>query len=339
MQHDKPTPLGRRQFLSSAAGTAALVVVGLSGCGTGNSASGRAGAYSGEVAVSHLTATIDGAPLIIAREMGYLSDVGLDVELVGFPGGSDTVRGMTQADMAFGVPSTVAVVTAFAKTSAEMRFISGNNNRATVNFLVPRRSPVTSLRQLHGKKVAVSRPGSLSTYFAEQMVRSVGLEPGIEVELLSVGGATDSWTAATQGLVDLAWSAPPFSTQLLQQGEARVVAHVSDFVESWADSMMTTTQPIVDEQPQMLRNLVLALDRSMTLLREDAQKAAEVYGPALELDVELARQALVDNSAGWSTKIPTAALPEISKAASALQGTDGDIDFNTLVDDRFLSAA
>lgn len=241
--------------------------------------------------------------------------------------------------MAFGVPSTVAVITAFAKTPAELRFISGNNNKATVKFLVPKRSPISSLRQLRGKKVAVSRPGSLSTYFAKQMVRSVGLEPGRDVELLSVGGATDSWTAATQGLVDLAWSAPPFSTKLLQQGEARIVAHVSDFVESWADSMITTTQPIVDKQPQMLRNLIIALDRSMTLLRENVQKAAEVYAPRLELDVEVARQALVDNSEGWSTQIPTAALPEISKAASALQGTDENINFDTLVDDRFLSAS
>lgn len=337
-QHTR-APLDRRQFLGGVSAAGALAVIGLSGCGSRNNESRSGGSYSGEVAISHLTGTIDGAPLVIAQEMGYLADAGLDVELVGFPGGSETVRGITQSGMAFGLPSTVAAVTAFAKTSSPMRFVAGNNNRATVRFLVTDRSRLDSPRQLRGKKIAVSRPGSISTYFAEKMVRSAGLEPGRDVELLSVGGPPEAWTAATQGLVDAAWSAPPFSTTLVNKGQARELALVSDFVESWADSLLTTTQPVVDEQPRMLKNVVAVLNRAMTLIRDDPQAAAEAYAPTLGVDVEVTRQVLAEDPDGWSTAIPRAALPEIATAAKALQDTSGDIDFEALVDEQFLKRA
>ncbi len=333
-------PVNRRDFLRGASGAVAIVALGVAGCGNGGSQSRSGGAFTSEIAVSHLTGTIDGAPLIIAQELGYLADVGLDLELISFSGGSETVRGIIQAGMPFGVPSTVATATAAARAAPELRFVAGNNNSATVRFLVPHSSPLRSPDELRGKRVAVSRPGSLSTYFAETMVRSVGLEPGRDTELVSVGGAPDAWTATSQGVTDACWSAPPFSTSLVSQGEARELALAGDFVTAWADSLITTTRRFIDEQPQVLQDLVGALDRAMNVMRTDAQRAAEAYAPRIQVDVEVARRTLTDNPEAWSTSIPAAAIPEILTAASALQGVErGVLQADQLVDPRFVSGA
>lgn len=327
----------RREFLQYS-GAAAVMVVGASGCGSSGNGEAGGSSYSGEVAVSHLTATLDGAPLVVAQEMGYLSEAGLDVELIPFSGGSDTVRGITQGGMAFGIPSTLAVVSSNAQTGSDLRFIAGNHNNAAVNFIVPEASPIQSVEDFRGKKVAVSRPGSLTTFFSDKMVRSIGLEPGKDVEIVFVGGPPDAWTAVTQGIVDVAWSAPPFSTALTIPGEARVVALARDYVDSWADSLLTTTQTYIDEQPDVLQNLVGAIGQAMTLIRDDPQRAAEAYGPAVQLDVDVARAALSEFPEAWSTEIPPDVVPQFVEAVSVLEGIDPDtVSADAFVDDQFVT--
>lgn len=276
--------------------------------------------------------------MVVAQEMGYFRDAGLDLELVAFSGGSDTVRGITQGGMAFGIPSTLAVVSSNTQAGSDLRFIAGNNNTASVNFIVPEASPLQSVEDFRGKKIAVSRPGSLTTYFSDKMVRSIGLEPGKDVEIIFVGGPPEAWTAVTQGIVDVAWSAPPFSTALTIPGKARVVAQARDYVTSWADSFLTTTQALIDEQREVLEALVDTLGRAMTLIRDDPQKAAEVYAPAVELDVAVARAALTETPDAWTTKIATDAIPGFVEAVSVLEDIDpDDVDSDTLVDDRFVN--
>lgn len=339
MIHISQAQLDRRTFLTGATGATALTIVSLAGCGGGSSESGSGFSFEGDVAVSHLAGTVDGAPMIIAREMGYLSEEGLELELVSFPGGSDTVRGITQG-MAFGVPATVPVVEANVKANAGLRFISGNSNTSTIRFVVPGDSPIQGPEELRGKKIAVSRPGSLTTFFSEKLVRSVDLEPGQDVEILFVGGPADAWAAASQGVVDVAWSAPPYSTKIINQEGARQIALTADLVPAWADSLITAEAAFVDEEPEIFEGLIRALDRAAALISDDPQRAAEAYSPSLELDVDLTPKAITDEPVSWGTKMPQDALPEIIAAAALLGEFDGDdIDPESLVDTRFLSGS
>lgn len=329
--------LDRRTFLKGATGATALAVVGIAGCGGGDNGTGEAFSYEGDVAVSHLAGTCDGAPLLIAREMGYLSEEGLELELVSFPGGSDTVRGITQG-MAFGVPATVPVVEANVKAGADLRFIAGNNNTSTIRFVVPEGSAIQDLSDLRGKKIAVSRPGSLTTFFSDRLVRSVDLEPNEDVEILFVGGPADAWAAASQGVVDVAWSAPPFSTKIINQEGAREIALTSELVPAWADSLITAPAALLDEQPEIFEALIRALDRAAALIQEDPRRAAEAYSPTLELDVELTQKALTDSPVAWGTQMPEDAIAEIVAAAAFLGEFDtAEVDLDALVDTRFVS--
>lgn len=185
-----------------------VVLGGIAGCGDsgeeGSSAGGDgAVSYEGEAAVTHLEANISATPFLIAEALGFYEEEGLELELVSFPGGADAVRGV--ASIGFGMPATLATLTAYQRGQNDLRLIAGFDNRARAVFLVPTDSDIESIDDLEGKRIAVSQPGSITTYFANRIAREVGLTPGEDVEILFIGGAPDAWTAVTQGLADVAW--------------------------------------------------------------------------------------------------------------------------------------
>ncbi|MGH3326422.1 MAG: ABC transporter substrate-binding protein [Streptomycetales bacterium] len=306
--------MDRRNFLALACkamgGAAALGVAGA--CGQGSSTSGN-GTYSGEVAVAHLDAIVGAAPFHVAEALGYYKKAGLELDLVSFPGGTETIRGMATG-MDFGQPATLPGLIAVAKGQTDLRLIAGAYNKPAVVFLVPSDSDIRSMDDLANKKVAVSQPGSITTYFATRIAKQHGLEPGKNVQLVNAGGPPDAWTAAKQGVADVAWSNPPLSDKLISDGEARILFQTSDFVSDWPDVTYWTTQSFIDESPDVLKRWLKSQQHAMETIKTDVDKAAAIYAKRIRLSQAVARQSLVDAHDAFSLTINMAGVEENLKA-------------------------
>ncbi|MQA09867.1 MAG: PhnD/SsuA/transferrin family substrate-binding protein [Pseudonocardiaceae bacterium] len=323
--------IGRRDFLaltSKAVGGAAVLGVA-GGCGQANS--GSNGQYQGEVAVAHLDAIVAAAPFHIAAAFGYYQEAGLELSPVSFPGGTETIRGMATG-MDFGMPATLPGLVAIQKGQKDLRLVAGAFNKPAVVFLVPANSDIQSIEDMANKKVAISQPGSITTYFANRIAREQGLTPGKDIQLLNVGGPPDAWTAAKQGVADVAWSNPPLSDKLIKSGEARLVFKTSDYVSSWADTSYWTTQPFIDDSPDVIKNWLKAHKRAMDLIKNDVDKAAEAYAKRVDLQPEVARQSLRDAADALNLTIDMAAIKENVKAGEEMDQLDPDsLDLDSVV--------
>lgn len=335
--------MARRQFLRGvgllAGGVAVLGATGACGGGDeaqGQNAQGGGGGqtpetFSGEVAVAHLQAIVAGAPFLIADELGFFEQEGLDLELVSFPGGTDTIRGIATG-MPFGMPATLPGLIAYQKGQKDLRLVSGAVNAALVNFLVPADSAIQSIDDLNGRRIAVSQPGSITTYFADRIVKEVGLTPGKDVELLSVGGPPDAWTATEQGLADVAWSTDPISTSLIESGQARLLFEASEYVTSWVDNTYWTTQSFIDESPDVLQSLLRAMQKSITAIRDDLDTAAPAYAKRAKLDPAVARAALENVGPSMGLELDMPGIEENVRAGEQLgQLNAKDVDLDKII--------
>lgn len=330
MIHSQRGQLNRRQLLQAFGGM--VLIGGVAGCGN-DSAGGNGGtSYQGEVAVSHLDTNISATPFLVASELGIYRQEGLELELVSFPGGTDTVRGV--ATMGMGMPATLPAFTAYQKGQRDLRLVAGCDNRSRAVFLVPTDSPLRSIDDLRNKRIAVSRPGSITTYFANRIAREVGLTPGRDVEILHVGGTTESWTATTQGIADVSWSFPPTSEILVKQGKARVLFDSSDYVTSWTDTTHWATQSFIDESPDVLEAFLRAQRRAMDVIANDPQRAAPGYARRANIPEDVAVSVLEQASNGLSLQIDRAALREVIAAGHEL----GQIDPAALDVDSIIAA-
>ncbi|WP_238986052.1 ABC transporter substrate-binding protein [Kocuria sp. SM24M-10] len=327
-------PMGRRGFLKLSAAAGGVVALGsTTACGQGGGGGG--GGYSGDVAVTGLASLIHSAPFFIAQSEGFYEEEGLDLEHVQFPGGLDTVRGI-ESGIGFGTSSTLPVFIA-AESGMDVRIFGNVYTAASVDFIALPDSPINAIEDVRGRTVAVSTPGSNSSYFAERTLREAGLTPGTDVQLVSVGSAADSWTAVSQGVVDVAWTASPLSERISSESGGKVIWRSRDYVTDWSDTCLVATGAFMDENADALRGWGRALQRAMDMISNDVEGAAEVYARAIEYEPEVALEALRNSQEFFSLDFTDAQLEAVVEAGMEQDQITQEPDMDSVVVRDFLS--
>ena len=157
---------------------------------------------------------------IQAQEEGFFKAESLDVEVTYAQGGAETV----QALITGGVDLTncvgiLSMIAAYGK-GAPVRILSnGKRGAGELYWYVRSDSPLKALKDLDGKMLAYSRPGSTTHLVTQFVVKSTGIKP----KLVSVGGMASSRTQVMSGQVDTGWASFPFQMDLMKKGEARIL--------------------------------------------------------------------------------------------------------------------
>lgn len=76
--------------------------------------------------------------------------------------------------------------------------------QSKVNYVLVAKTEHETIEDLRGGIVAISGPGGYNTLLSNMAVRSVGLEPGVDVELSQIGGSPERSAALLAGQVDAA---------------------------------------------------------------------------------------------------------------------------------------
>lgn len=326
--------MGRRGFLNLSAAVGGLVALGsTAGCAQGGGSGD--GGYSGDVAITGLASLIHSAPFFIAESEGYYEEEGLTLEHVQFPGGLDTVRGI-DSGIGFGTSSTLPVFIA-AEKGMDVRMFGNVYTAASVDFITLPDSPIETIDDVRGRTIAVSTPGSNSSYFAERTLREAGLDPDSDVELVSVGTAADSWTQVSQGVVDVAWTASPLSEQIASDSGGKVIWRSRDYVTDWSDTCLVATGAFIDENADALRGWGKALRRAMKMISNDVETAADIYAKAIDYEPEVALEALKNSQDFFTLEFTDAELAAVVEAGKEQDQLKQDPDMDTIVMKDFLS--
>ncbi len=321
-------PLDRRSFMRvTAAISGMLVFAGSAGCATKGRDSD--GVYRGDVAITGLASLVHSAPFLIAAAEGYYEEEMLALENIQFPGGLDTVRGIGSG-IGFGTSATIPVFTAVER-GLDVKTFANVYTAASVDFIAPADSPINTIEDARGRTVGVSSPGSNSTDFAEKTLRLAGLEPGVDVELVSVGSASDSWTVASQGVVDIAWTASPLSERIIAESGAKVIWRSRDYVQDWSDTCLCATTPFIDRNRDLLAAWKRAVGRGMQLIETDLQYAASIYGSAIGYKPEIALAALENSRGFFSLDFTRSQLEAVVASGIDAGRLEGDVDIDSVV--------
>jgi NitT/TauT family transport system substrate-binding protein len=160
-----------------------------------------------------------------AQKRGAFKKVGLDVDIFWTSGGSETLQTVMtgSADVAMS-NGTLGVVAAYFK-GAPVRIISAEMTGVhEVYWYVPAKSPIKSVKDIAGKTIAYSRPGSSTNL----MVLNLLKEYNVKAKPISTGGLPATHTQVMSGQIDVGWAVPPFGVQEMTDGKIRVVVKADD---------------------------------------------------------------------------------------------------------------
>src|SRR5215831_15678234 len=172
------------------------------------------------LAAAKVTIAVGGAgclcylPTILARELGEYQKAGVEVEIVNFKGGSQALTAVLggSADVVSGYYDHC--VNLAAKNQAMQAFVVYDRYPGLVLVVSPKQTgAITSIKDLAGKKVGVSAPGSSTDFFLKYLLSKNGVDAN-SVGVIGIGLEATAVAAQEQGMVEAAVMLDPAVTLL-----------------------------------------------------------------------------------------------------------------------------
>src|SRR5262245_47478795 len=160
--------------------------------------------------------------LTLAERRGHFRDYGLDVAIVDFEGGSQSLDAL--------MGDVVDVVAGAYEHTLRMQ-AKGQDIRALIELgrfpgivlAVRKDRPYRSHGDLKGMKIGVTAPGSSTHFFVLYLMAKAGLKPA-DVTFVGVGGGPAAVAAMENGELDAISNLDPVITRLQRGGAVQLVA-------------------------------------------------------------------------------------------------------------------
>ncbi|MFZ2123760.1 MAG: ABC transporter substrate-binding protein [Rhodoferax sp.] len=223
-----------------------------------------------------------GLPFFAAIEKGYFKEAGLDVEALKFAGAQQVMEAMLagRSDGSSNGTGSGNLGVGELASPGLFKIIATNPSNAKYvldEFLVPKDSPVKSIAELKGKRVA-SGPGIQNKTLAMVVLERAGAT-GATVTELPIGQHV---AALAAGQVDAVYTLEPTGTVGRLNGttrmlEAGVIAKyiLGDAQAPWHGGSATLTTEFIKKYPAETRKYIAAYARGIELVRTKPAEARQ----------------------------------------------------------------
>jgi NitT/TauT family transport system substrate-binding protein len=139
------------------------------------------------------------APLYLGERAGLFKKNQLEAQLIYMPGGSLIVQTLLSGEVGVASLAPPSAVAAWVK-GAELAVVAGGIERALNVLMV--NPKIKRPEDLKGKRVAISRFGSLSDVSLRDALAFYKLKPNQDISIAQMGGLGERMVALTSGTVD-----------------------------------------------------------------------------------------------------------------------------------------
>ena len=247
---------------TSVFGLAAAILIG---------AAGAASAANTKVAIG-ISGWTGFAPLTLAKEAGIFEKNGLDVTLKKIPQASRHLA-IASGDIQCAATTVETWVVWNANGIATKQIFQMDKSYGADGMVV--RNDIQSIKDLKGKTVAASAPGTSPYFVLAWMLKKNGLSvKDVQVVNLEPGPAAQAFVA---GQNDAAMSYEPYLSTVRDKPEAgKIIATTLDY-----PVVMDTvgcTPKFLEENPKAAKALADSYFEALDMIKADEKKAFEIMG-------------------------------------------------------------
>ena len=236
-------------------------------------------ALADEITVTHWGGQFYGAPYAVAMKKGFFKANGIDVTgILTAAGGGTAVRNTLAGSIPFGEVSLAAAVQAINAGQKLSIVGAGAQTVADQLWLVKKDSPLKTIKDLAGKRVAYTSPGSVSNMVLLMALKANGLTAK-DVQLVPAGDLGANLAAVSNGAVDSAFSDEMVLSQ--NTGLVRPLFMVRDVMSpKMMQTVMITTAEFAKAKPDVVRGLILARRQGLAYMAAHPDESGEIIAAA-----------------------------------------------------------
>jgi NitT/TauT family transport system substrate-binding protein len=240
-------------------------------------------AQPAKVRISYSSRSNSITPFYLAAQKGFFAEQGMDVELIQVNprlGATAVLNGDIDFTTTFG--STLrGIISGFP-----IKFVAVSV-RKSEHFLVAR-PEMKELKDLKGKRLAVSTLFGTDQRAAEEMLRAKGFPLGF-VKPIALGDAPIRAQALRSGIVESASLSSPFDLTLKAEGYP-VLADPQDIEFALPTSGIAVSNRLLQQNPQLVKRAVRVLMRAHRYVFDNKKEVVPVMMRYLEQPREIAER-------------------------------------------------
>jgi len=229
--------------------------------------------------------------LIISQgtEAGIFKREGLEVAITWTRGGAETLQAVItdSADVAI-ANGILGVIGAISK-GAPVRIVSSEMTGAPdIYWYVKADSPIKSMKDMDGKTMGYSRPGSSTNLVALALSEYFK----VKAKLVSTGGIPDTRTQVMSGQIDAGWAVPHFNFDLVNDGKIRIIARGSDVPDLNGQAVRVNVAGVkfLTDKRDVARRFMKAYSDSLDWIYANPDKAIAFYATFNKVSPAIAKQ-------------------------------------------------
>jgi ABC-type nitrate/sulfonate/bicarbonate transport system substrate-binding protein len=253
----------------------------------------------------------------VTKQLNLFSKYGVDVEPVVFQGGIQMTQALFSGDLPLGLIDGVPVLSANL-AGANLVFIAGNIN--TFPYTILGRSELRSATDLKGRKIGISRYGSVSDMATRLALERSNLKPDKEVAILQIGGQSDRFAALRAGLIDATIVSPPFNLVARRLGFKELI-DISETGAPYPHLHVAARRDFLERFPDQALRFLKGMIEGTSYWKDPAKKEIVMRNVArvLKLDPEKDREQLDETFRYYGKLFPARPYPSLEGMEYALE--------------------
>lgn len=207
------------------------------------------------------------APFWVMKEAGFLEREGLNANLVYIPSSSTMAQAQVSGDVQISSANSQVIVDADLR-GADLVAIGAVTN--AVAFYVMADPKISSMKELKGKRVGVTRFGASTDFAIRTLLEKHGLKPISDVPIVQIGGMPEIAAAISNGAIAAAPMSYPMA-YVAQQNGAKLLANMAQEGIAFVHVGITTTRGFLKQQRAQSKALLRAYGRAVHFMHTDPE--------------------------------------------------------------------
>lgn len=216
----------------------------------------------------------DPTAIWVAQQKGFFERYGLDTSLKYLRGSTNLTPALMDGDVSFAQTGGAAVVSADL-AGANLRIIG---SMAPIFVMALYSQPhIHSVRQLKGKRVAVTALGTTTDFARRVALRQVGLNPDRDTTVLQSKGVPETLAALLSGNVAAGVLTPP-ETLIARRHGLRELVNLSTAGVPYEQGPLATTEVVIRKNPKEVENFMRAIVEAIAYAKHNEVATEKIMG-------------------------------------------------------------
>jgi NitT/TauT family transport system substrate-binding protein len=198
-------------------------------------------------------------------------------------------------------------------------------------------SPLTGIKDLVGKRVGFTAPGSVTNMLILMSLTKAGIDLK-SVQIVPAGGIGANLSAVLTGALDAAFTGEPVWTQ--EQAKVKPVFWAKDVLgPEMTQTVGVVTEDFIKSNPEKIRAIILGRAKGVEYIYAHTDEAADITAKAYNMDPKLVRavfQHLKENQWWGQGDLRYKGMNRMAEGMQIVGKLNGDVDWSKIVDTSFL---